>query len=221
MALLLRALRLYRVWVAGVAGYLLGSVLFADIAASMASRRSSRPVDLRAVGSGNPGGANAVVNLGRGWGAAVIAGDLAKGAAAAQAGRLVAGDAGAYAAAIGAVAGHAYPAFSQFRGGKGLATAAGTTAICFPPSLPVHLATWAGTYARSREVVAPTLAAVAAFSVAAIAWGQLRIPNWWGPRAGGGLVVYALAASGIVSWKTLTAPPHQGDRPHEPCGRPS
>ncbi|MGD9935453.1 MAG: glycerol-3-phosphate acyltransferase [Dehalococcoidia bacterium] len=217
MGFFVRVLLFYRVWVAGVAGYLLGCILSADIVTRMANARRHDAVDLRAVGSGNPGGANAVANLGAGWGAAVVAGDIAKGAIAAQAGRLIAGDAGAYAAATGAVAGHCLPAFANFRGGKGVATSAGTTLICFPIYVPVDLGIVGASYARLRHGAAATLTATFVFCLAAVGWYRLRLPNAWGPRASIGLPLYALATSSVIAWKFLNAPPHKGDIQAQPA----
>jgi len=216
MSMLLAPFNWYRVWVAGVAGYLLGCILSADIVTRMANARRPDAVDLRAVGSGNPGGANAVANLGAGWGAAVVAADIAKGAIAAQAGRLIAGDAGAYAAATGAVAGHSFPAFADFRGGKGVATSAGTTFICFPIYVPVDLGIAGASYARMRHGAAATLTATFVFCLAAVSWYRLRLPNAWGPRASIGLPLYALATSAIITWKFLDAPPHRGNIEAQP-----
>ena len=139
-------------------GYLTGCILSADIAARLANSGARKPVDLRAVGSGNPGGANAMANLGPGWGVAVILGDIAKGGLAAQAGRIIAGNAGAYFAATAAVAGHCFPAFSNFRGGKGVGTSAGTTLVCFPAFIPIDVALVAGSFAWSKHAGKATAA---------------------------------------------------------------
>ena len=93
-------------------GYLLGMIPSADIAA-----RISRRSDLRATGTGNPGGMNAVHMLGKSWGAAVTVADIGKGVAAARLGRALAGDAGANLASTAAVGGHCYPLGRT--GGKG------------------------------------------------------------------------------------------------------
>ena len=203
--------RLYRVWVAAVAGYLIGCVLTADIASRLASRGHREAVDLRAVGSGNPGGANAFVNLGKGWGVAVIAGDIAKGAIGAGAGRFVAGDAGAYAAATAAVAGHCFPAFAQFRGGKGVGTSAGTTLVCFPAYVPFDILLVAGSYFWARHAARATYVASTLFCLAALGWRVFRWRNAWGTRPTWGLPLYAIATTGIIFSKFLTAPAHMGD----------
>jgi glycerol-3-phosphate acyltransferase PlsY len=93
-------------------GYLLGSV---PVAALVARRHG---VDLHSTGDGNPGAWNALEQLGprRAWPAFV--GDAAKGLAAGLAGLVLAATAGAYAAALGAMVGHALPAFDRLRGGK-------------------------------------------------------------------------------------------------------
>ena len=103
-------------------GYLIGMFPSADLVARLASRGA---VDLRASGSGNPGGLNAARVLGRQWGLLVIVMDAAKGALAGLIG-LALGDAGAYAAGTGVIAGHCWPVYNRFRGGKGVAAAGGS-----------------------------------------------------------------------------------------------
>ncbi|MFN0148571.1 MAG: glycerol-3-phosphate acyltransferase [Dehalococcoidia bacterium] len=206
------AFRFYRVWVAAVLGYLIGCVLTADIAARLANRRNGEAIDLRAVGSGNPGGANAFVNLGKGWGVGVIAGDIAKGAIGAAAGRAVAGDAGAYAAATAAVAGHCYPALAGFRGGKGVGTSAGTTLVCFPVYVPFDVALVVGSYFWSRHAARATYIASTLFCLAAAGWRLFGWPNAWGTRPTWGLPLYALATTMTIFSRFLMAPPHMGDR---------
>lgn len=47
-----------------------------------------------------------------------------------------------YLCALAAVAGHVWPVFHDFRGGKGAATLAGTLCVVWPASLPWVLAVW-------------------------------------------------------------------------------
>lgn len=198
-------------WLAAVAGYLIGCVLCADIAARIANRRRSEAVDLRTVGSGNPGGANAFANLGRGWGAGVILGDIAKGGLGGAAGRLIAGDMGAYVAATGTVVGHCYPAFASFRGGKGVATSAGTTLVCFPVYIPIDIGLVVGSFIWSKHAARATYFASTAFCLAALAWRLFRLPNGWGTRPTWGLPLYAFATTAVIFSKFLAAPAHMGD----------
>jgi glycerol-3-phosphate acyltransferase PlsY len=119
---------------AAVLGYLLGSIPVALIVA----RRHG--VDLRATGDGNPGAWNALDQLGlrRAWPA--FAGDGLKGTLAALAG-LVMGDVWtAYAATAAAMAGHAFPLFAGFRGGKSVMTFVGAAFVLSPPAALVCLA---------------------------------------------------------------------------------
>ena len=208
--------RWFRLGLAATAGYLLGSVLSADVVSAAARRRSGESVDLRATGSGNPGAANAIANLGAGWGIAVLAGDLLKGAAGAQAGRIIAGDNGAYLAATAAVAGHCFPVWSGFRGGKGVATSAGTTLVCFPAYVPVDVGLVGLSWFASRHAGKATAIASIAFVGAAYAWKRFRLPNAWGAKPTGGLPLYAAATTAIIGYKFLAAPRHVGDRGRSP-----
>lgn len=206
--------RFYRVWVAGVAGYLIGCVLTADIAARLAAR-DGETVDLRAIGSGNPGAANSVVNLGKGWGAAVTAGDISKGAIAATIGRFLAGSAGAQFAGICAVAGHCFPAFANFRGGKGLAPAAGSSLVTFPVWMPVNLLVL-GSVTKLKGVAIGTYVTATALVLGALAWWCFRLPNWKGTEPNAGLPLWAICSVAMICYRFLTAPDHFGDRDRAP-----
>jgi glycerol-3-phosphate acyltransferase PlsY len=206
-------IRVGRLVSATFAAYLLGSVQSADIVARLAARvDGSVPKDLRAHGTGNPGGLNAAKVLGTSWGLAVIAADVAKGALASSVGRKLAGDAGAYAAGTGAVIGHCLPIWSRFRGGKGIATSAGTAAVCFPAYMPVDLAVAGGTLGLSRgQANFSAYMASTIFTVASILWWRTRRANLWGPAPTIGLPLYAVATSAVICWRFFTAPVRSTD----------
>jgi len=196
-----------RTLIAAAIGYLAGTFPTADIVARYAAGRNGEiAMDLRAAGTGNPGALNAAKVLGWKYGAVVLAGDLVKGALASLAGRALAGDNGAYAAGSGAVIGHCAPLWSGFRGGKGLATSAGTTLICFPAYMPIDVSLAAGTLVLSRgRAGTATYVASAVFIGAAVYWWRARNGNFWGPRPTIGLPLYALSSSAIIAYRFLTA----------------
>ncbi len=110
-----------------LAGYFIGSVDFAVLAARL------KGVDIYSEGSGNPGASNVARVIGRGAGALVLAGDLLKGVAAAAVGELVGGsELLGFAAGGLAVAGHCFPVWHRFRGGKGVATTVGVVLWAIP-----------------------------------------------------------------------------------------
>lgn len=108
-----------------VAAYLIGSLSFAVIV----SKLMGLP-DPRSFGSGNPGATN-VLRSGRKTAAALtLLGDAAKGWVAVVLARLLAPQFGlledtALLCALAVFAGHLYPVFFRFKGGKGVATALG------------------------------------------------------------------------------------------------
>jgi glycerol-3-phosphate acyltransferase PlsY len=109
-------------------GYLIGSLPLGYLLASSVSG-----LDLRRVGSGNVGAANAYRTIGLPVALWVAAADIAKGAGAiAVASRLpVAADT---VAGLGAIVGHVFPVWLRFRGGKGVATACGVFGMLAPAS---------------------------------------------------------------------------------------
>jgi len=123
------------------AAYLVGSIDFAVIVARM------HGVDIRQVGSGNPGASNVMRSIGRVPGAMVLAGDTIKGVVAAAMGMVASGTAHpqthwAFLAGLCAVIGHCYPIFHRFRGGKGVATGLGVLFFTVPWAGLIVLVTW-------------------------------------------------------------------------------
>jgi glycerol-3-phosphate acyltransferase PlsY len=100
-------------------GYLLGSIPFSLLVA----RRNG--VDLRTTADGNPGAWNALEQLGARRALPAFLGDGAKGLAAGLAGLALAGWWGGFTGVAAAMAGHAFPVFAHFRGGKAVMTFAG------------------------------------------------------------------------------------------------
>lgn len=151
------------------AAYLIGSVAFAVLV----SRLYGLP-DPRSFGSGNPGATN-VLRTGRKTAAALtLLGDAAKGAFAVS---LALWATQAYdlspwtpqAAALAVFAGHLWPVFFGFRGGKGVATALG---ILLALNLWLGLAcfaTWLMVFALSR------ISSLAALVTAALT----PLYAWW------------------------------------------
>jgi glycerol-3-phosphate acyltransferase PlsY len=194
-------------------GYLAGTFPTADLVTKYAARSNGREaVALREVGTGNPGTLNAAKVLGWKWGAVVLAGDAFKGALASLAGRALAGDTGTYAAGSGAVVGHCAPVWNGFRGGKGVATSAGTAIVCFPVYVPIDVSLAAGTLALSRgRAGTATYVASAVFVAAAIYWWLRGKGNAWGPKPTVGLPLYALSTSAIIAYRFLSAPPSRAE----------
>jgi glycerol-3-phosphate acyltransferase PlsY len=197
-----------RIGLAALAGYIAGTFPTADIVSRYAAERDGiRLVDLRRTGTGNPGALNAAKTLGWKWGGLVLVGDALKGALASVAGRVVAGDSGGYAAGSGAVFGHCAPVWSGFRGGKGLATSAGTSLVCFPAYMPIDLGLAAGTLALSKgRAGTATFIASAVFIAASVYWWRARKGNLWGPKPTAGLPLYAITSSAVIAYRFLTAP---------------
>lgn len=105
--------------------YLLGSISFAVLVS-----RAMGLADPRSFGSRNPGATNVLRTGNKAAALLTLAGDAGKGLAAvllakAFAARFGFGDATIAMVSVAAFAGHLFPAFHRFKGGKGVATAAG------------------------------------------------------------------------------------------------
>lgn len=143
--------------------YLVGSIPFAYLL----SRR--RGIDLRAVGSGNVGASNVLRTSGVPTAVLAMVLDALKGVLAVLvAQRLAPGPATPMAAGLASVIGHVYPVWLRFRGGKGVATAAGVFGVMTPGVLAIAcgvflLAVWATRFISVGSMAAAiTLAVVTA-----------------------------------------------------------
>ena len=118
--------------VAVALAYLVGSIPFAFLL----SRR--RGVDLREVGSGNIGASNVLRSSGVRAAVFALLLDALKGVLAVIVAQRVSGGAATpMAAGIASVVGHIYPVWLRFRGGKGVATAAGVFGVITPGALAI------------------------------------------------------------------------------------
>jgi glycerol-3-phosphate acyltransferase PlsY len=198
---MVRHMRLPRVAGAVALGYAIGTFPTADLVARAVSGGS---VDLRETGSGNPGGANAMKVLGVKAGTTVMAGDIAKGALACGLGGVIGGPLGAHLAGSASVAGHCWPAWNGFRGGKGVAASVGQCLATFPAYFPIDIGVAAITAANPRwkqRAFASTMASSAAWVVGSLVWWRRRWPNLWGPQPSGALPFAAAASSAIIAYK--------------------
>ena len=120
--------------VAGVVGYVIGSIPVADLVTRH---------DLREVGDRNPGYWNAKETLGRRAALPVFVGDVVKGAVAAGVGVLLAPAAEwwvGYVAGFTAMVGHAWPVFARFRGGRSVLTFTGAMCVLSPVAAAISIA---------------------------------------------------------------------------------
>jgi len=170
---------------AALAGYLLGSLPFGFLVAR------SRGVNIFEVGSKSPGATNVRRVLGKGPGNLVFALDALKGAVAAgwplfyfwsrhehhatttttNGHAIFAIDLNMAVAVLGlaaALLGHSFSCFTQFRGGKGVATGAGGLAVLMPVIAVIAVSMWilmfyATGYVSLASIVAALTLPIAAF----------------------------------------------------------
>jgi acyl phosphate:glycerol-3-phosphate acyltransferase len=160
------------------AAYVIGSLPTAYLLV-----RWMRGADIRGTESGSVGALNAFRATGAGWvGWTVLVVDVLKGAVAVA---LAGGGASTSLQAVvaaAAVAGHNWPVWLRWRGGKGLATAAGACTIVTPIAVPVWGLLWGIGYVASGYIVAGTLLAtlllpLAVGVVAGWGFGLAMVPS--------------------------------------------
>ena len=139
-----------------VLAYLLGSIPFAYLAGLI------RGIDLRTVGSGNLGAANVFRALGKGMGISVMALDIGKGVVAVLLARLITDDPWPAVAAGAAMAGHVFPVWLRFKGGKGVAVGGGAVIGLMPLAAVLLLGLWAVVLVTTRYSSLASIVAAAA-----------------------------------------------------------
>jgi glycerol-3-phosphate acyltransferase PlsY len=171
------------------AGYLIGSIDFGVIVPRL------QGVDIYRLGSGNPGTSNVLRSLGRKSAALVLLGDLLKGLVAAMIGDLVGTDAVGFAAGFAAVAGHCFPLWHRFKGGKGVAAAGGMLLWMEPLFGLLMIALWGGLVALTKRA-----------SIASLALAVVCVPGLMAFGYRGWSLVWAGAAALLVlgrHWKNI------------------
>ncbi len=156
-----------------VGAYFLGSIPFGLLIAR------ARGVDIREVGSGNIGATNVARGLGKKLGAVVLVLDALKGALPMLAVMwLELGDrAGPYfvtATGIVAIAGHCFPVWLRFRGGKGVATSLGVFLAADPLVAGIGVLIFVSLYALFRIASIGSITAATSFPVLLYALGRPR-----------------------------------------------
>jgi glycerol-3-phosphate acyltransferase PlsY len=141
--------------------------------ASLVARASG--VDIRRVGSGNPGASNVTRALGWRKGIWVFVLDAAKGALAAGLGLAVDGRLAGYVLGAAAIIGHVFPIWNRFRGGKGVATGGGVVAVLSPIAFVALIPVW---FVLSKLTGKASVASIAV--VALLPLGvALEQRSWW------------------------------------------
>ncbi len=136
--------------------------------------RLLRRVDVRDSGSGKTGMTNVLRSAGAGAAVLVLAADAGKGAAVvALAMAMTSSDSVPAAAAGAAVAGHVWPLFAGFRGGRGIAIGVGVSLVLEPWIGLVGLAAFAPVVLLTRYVSLGSICGVVAISVAFIVTAAL------------------------------------------------
>lgn len=166
-------------------GYLAGSVPFAFLLARRAG------VDVRVAGSGNVGAANVLRTTGILPGLLVMLLDIAKGAAAIALANVSSAAPMTVAAAGGAaIVGHVYPVWLKFRGGKGVAVAAGVFGVLAPAGTAIACVIFLAVVVATRYVSLGSVAASVALPPAA-----------WLTGASASVVTAAAAAATLIVFR--------------------
>jgi glycerol-3-phosphate acyltransferase PlsY len=148
---------------AALFGYLLGSIPFGLVLTRLAGLG-----DIRAVGSGNIGATNVLRTGRKGLAAATLLLDGGKGALAAWTAAQLAGTDAGLIAGFAAVAGHNFPIWLSFKGGKGVATSLGVLLMTAWPVGVGACLTWLAVAAAFRFSSLAALAALTGAPVIAL-----------------------------------------------------
>ena len=128
--------------------YLLGSIPSAYIAG-----RVLKGIDIRKVGDGNVGAANAYREIGPIVGVAVFIADAWKGVIAVMVAQALASQVVAFFTGLAVVAGHNWPLYIGLRGGRGESTTIGVLSVLLPQAMLILLAVCAVPFLVTRNTM--------------------------------------------------------------------
>ncbi|PIE33000.1 MAG: glycerol-3-phosphate acyltransferase [Ilumatobacter coccineus] len=157
-------------WLLIPVAYLVGTFASASLVAR------AKGVDIRNVGSGNPGASNITRILGWKHGVAVFVLDALKAALMTGLGLIVQGRPGGYVLGAAAVLGHMFPIWHGLRqGGKGVASGGGMILVLHPLVGVAAIAIWV---IVSRLTKKASLASIIAVLVIPVGLAIMR-RHWW------------------------------------------
>jgi glycerol-3-phosphate acyltransferase PlsY len=181
-----------------VMGYLFGAIPFALIISKI------KRVDIRNVGTKNPGAANVFREIGKPYGILVWLLDTAKGACAMLIADKLLHVHLFYVALVGiaAVAGHCWSMFLGFRGGKGVATSGGVFLYLLPWAFPIVIAAYFLIQQRPRSVLVVTSGFAVSLALIFLIYREQW--RWLAPA----LAIF-LAVSGIANIEAIREMKHR------------
>jgi acyl phosphate:glycerol-3-phosphate acyltransferase len=158
--------------------WLLASYLLGAVPTSYLVSRAFAKIDLRQHGSGNLGATNLYRVLGWKYAVPVALFDIAKGAIPVLifAPQASSSELFALACGIAAIVGHVFSVFVRFKGGKGVATAAGVMLGLTPLALGIAAAVWGVVLLLTGYVSLGSIAAAAVLPVAVYLLEDARRP---------------------------------------------
>ena len=177
---------------AALVAYLLGSIPFGFLAGLIAG------VDVRKHGSGNIGATNTLRVLGKKYGYPVFVADVLKGFVAVRIALAIArfdpstGYFIGIVAAFFVVVGHSFPVWLRFRGGKGVAAAAGACLGLVPVATFIAVVVWVATFLIFRYVSLASIVAAITLALGALLFGYASNPV---------LVTFTCLIAALIIWR--------------------
>jgi glycerol-3-phosphate acyltransferase PlsY len=175
------------------AAWLVLSYLTGAVPTSYLAGRLFKGIDLREHGSRNLGATNVYRVLGWRYAIPVALVDVAKGAVPVWLAGVRAPDIPLFPlyCGVAAVVGHVFPVFVGFKGGKGVATAAGVVLALAPKALLASLVVWAALVWLTGYVSVGSVVSAALFPVAA----------YFLEGARDGVLIVEIALAAFLIWK--------------------
>jgi len=179
-------------------GYLLGSFPAGYFAGRLAG------VDVRKAGSGNIGATNVLRVLGKRWGYPVFVIDALKGFAAVRVAFVLVrywpearpySEYFAILAAMMSVAGHTFPVWLRFKGGKGVATSEGALIGLMPLAVPLIFLVWVVVFETTRYVSLASIVAAIFLPVVVGLLAHWQFVDTWA------LIYFSILIAALVLWR--------------------
>jgi glycerol-3-phosphate acyltransferase PlsY len=168
-----------------VIGYILGAIPF-----SYAITRWKTGGDIREMGSRNVGATNVLRTSGKVAGLAALVLDVLKGIIAVVIGKLIGGtEFWGACAGFCSIVGHSFPVFLRFRGGRSVATGAGSFLVLCPFGILSAIGVFIIMLYSFRIVSLSSIVASASFPVFAWIYGESKGVILWGAISAGWIIL--------------------------------